>query len=155
MSDYEDDNYDDIREVDETYYDTLIDKETTNNISEEAQLAEVLMKSEKEYETELIFKQLAEIEINTRIIEERLAVEKKKRAGLFELVLRRLPYSGINMAMIEEIKQSIGLYKDFINDDASDKIILEKETCEKFKIYLKEIMPKLGETAYSNIICLL
>ena len=54
-------------------------------------------------------------------------------------------------AYIEEIKEAIGLYKDFI----IDTILLTRETCEKFKIYLKEIMPKLGESAYSNIVCLL
>jgi hypothetical protein len=146
------DTDDDTREIDETYYDRLIDNGTNrNNMSEEAQLAAVLMKSEEEYETEMIFQQLGEIERNTRIVEERLATDKKKRTELFELVLRRLPYSGINMAIIEEIKEAIRLYKDLI----IDTILLTKETCEIFKIYLKEIMPKLGESAYSNIVCLL
>jgi len=139
-----------IRQSDETYYDTLIDNgnyANKNNINEEEQLAAVLMQSEEEYETEMILQQLAEIDRNTRTME----VDKKKRTELFELVLRRLPYSGINMVMIEEIKKAICLYKDLI----TESILLSKETCNKFKIYLKEIMPKLGEDAYSNIVCLL
>jgi len=149
------------RDFDEKYYDKLISDDdddekiqnTTNKnrMSEEEQMAAVLMHSEEEYETEMIFKQLAEIERNTRIIEERLINDKIKRSELFEIVLRRLPYSGLNIEMREEVTEAIKLYKNLI----INTVLLSKESCEKFKIYLKEIMPKLGESTYNEIVDLL
>jgi hypothetical protein len=138
-----------IREFDKIYNDKLMNDDEI--LLTEEQIARVLRESEKDYETEMILKQLAEIEINTRKMEEKEMEDKKKRTELFEVVLRRLPYSGMSGLMRDEIMDSIKLYKNLI----INKILLQKDACNKFQSFLKEILPKIGESAYNEIIQLM
>ena len=141
MSGYNDNEHDEVRNPDEIYCERLIDHQNNqNNMSEEEQLAFILMQSEEDYERNLIASQIEEIEKNVRLKNEEIEQEKERRTKICDPMIRYLYYSSIPTKMLNDIRIQLKNYKEM----ETDKIEFELEMYNKFKNYVEVMKLKFG-----------